>query len=365
VHGDYSSLVRRLCRIRDERADLYVAHYACASLTEAQAGPAAVSAVGFIGLQSDEAIVYSVADRGQEQELYVLESAFAFLREHSGATLCHWRMGSTEFGFRALANRLSIVSNRPAPGLPGEDSLVHIPQLISMGYGADFADHPKLDNLIDLNALSRRHSKSGKEEAELFTRNEHAAIRRSLNEKLSHLRTLLLRLLDGELETKRRGRRVPFADAHLDSIRVVEMLAARFLDVARQIGRRHGNRPTIQLSDEYDYQDLVHALLRVFFGDVREEAYTPDYAGGASRVDFRLPAYRMAIELKHPKSFGAKSLADQLIVDTDRYSKIPEIRHLVCLVFDEQGIIQNPRGLETDLSKVVAGLSVIVRILDR
>lgn len=234
-----------------------------------------------------------------------------------------------------------------------------------MGYGEDFADHPKLDNLIDLNALSRRHSKTGKEEAELFTRNEHVAIRRSLNEKLSHLRTLLLRLLDGELETKRRGRRVPFADSHLDSIRVVEILAARFLDVARQIGRRHDNRPTIQLSDEYDYQDLLHALLRVFFGDIRPEAYAPDYAGGASRVDFRLPAYRMAIELKHPKSFGAKSLADQLIVDIDRYSKIPEIRHLVCLVFDEKGIIQNPRGLETDLSRVVAGLSVIVRILDR
>jgi hypothetical protein len=41
------------------------------------------------------------------------------------------------------------------------------------------------------------------------------------------------------------------------------------------------------------------------------------------------------------------------------------VRRLVCLVFDEHGYIDNPRGIERDLSKVQGEIAVTVRILDR
>jgi REase_DpnII-MboI len=54
-----------------------------------------------------------------------------------------------------------------------------------------------------------------------------------------------------------------------------------------------------------------------------------------------------------------------LIIDIERYQKIPDVRHLVCVVFDTEGALENPRGLEADLSRNEKGLSVIVMIVDR
>ena len=45
---------------------------------------------------------------------------------------------------------------------------------------------------------------------------------------------------------------------------------------------RHGGRNTLDVRDEYDVQDLLHALLKMFFKDVRSEEWTPSYAGASS-----------------------------------------------------------------------------------
>ena len=37
--------------------------------------------------------------------------------------------------------------------------------------------------------------------------------------------------------------------------------------IARQLRERHDNRATLETEDEYDVQDLVHALLRWDFND--------------------------------------------------------------------------------------------------
>ena len=62
----------------------------------------------------------------------------------------------------------------------------------------------------------------------------------------------------------------------------------RFHAVATGLRRRYDNRPTLDVADEYDVQDLVHALLRLFFDDVRPEEHTPSYAGKSTRMDFLL-----------------------------------------------------------------------------
>ena len=115
-------------------------------------------------------------------------------------------------------------------------------------------------------------------------------------------------------------------------------------------------------------QDLLRAVLSIFFEDVREESWTPSYAGGASRIDFLIPAFELAIEVKKARStMTAKSLADELIVDRDRYKAEQRAKHLICLVFDYDGILAGPRGLEADLAREasVEGLAVKVRIFDR
>ena len=45
----------------------------------------------------------------------------------------------------------------------------------------------------------------------------------------------------------------------------------------------------LRFANEYDVQDLLHALLRPWVQDVRPEEYTPSYAGKSTRMDFLCP----------------------------------------------------------------------------
>jgi len=68
-------------------------------------------------------------------------------------------------------------------------------------------------------------------------------------------------------------------DPQVDALEKIELIANRFHTIVRQLHHRHASRDTLTISDEYDVQDLFHALLRLFFGDIRDEEWTPSYAG--------------------------------------------------------------------------------------
>jgi hypothetical protein len=120
------------------------------------------------------------------------------------------------------------------------------------------------------------------------------------------------------------------------------------------------------IEDEYDVQDLLHSLLRLFFDDVRPEPCTPNYAGGNSRMDFLLKKESIGIETKKTRdTLGQKELGDQLIIDIKRYQKYPDCRTLICFVYDPEGNIANPNGIENDLNRQEGDLSVKVLIMPK
>ena len=101
---------------------------------------------------------------------------------------------------------------------------------------------------------------------------------------------------------------------------------------------------------------------------MREEEYTPSYAGSNSRIDFVLPEFSLGIELKHARSdMNDSDVGEQLTIDRERYKQHPDVTHLICLVFDHDGMLRNPRGLEKDLHREHShpDLTVTVRIYDR
>jgi REase_DpnII-MboI len=139
----------------------------------------------------------------------------------------------------------------------------------------------------------------------------------------------------------------------LNSIENIVKVCNSFHAVARQLRQRHSNRNTLTIEDEYDVQDLFHAILRIFFEDVRAEEWTPSYAGGSSRVDFLLPQEKIVIELKKTRNgLGAKEVGNQLLIDVARYQSHPDCKNLICFVYDPEGKIGNPKGLENDLNNL-------------
>jgi len=140
----------------------------------------------------------------------------------------------------------------------------------------------------------------------------------------------------------------------ISSMNIVRKICSQFHIVAKQLGNyRHENRNTITITDEYDVQDLLHALLKIFFNDIRPEEYTPSYAGKSSRIDFLIKREKIAIEIKKTREgLIGKQIADQLFIDIERYKKSnPSCVYLFCFVYDPENLIQNPIGFEKDINE--------------
>ncbi|BCL34816.1 hypothetical protein [Nostoc sp. MS1] len=148
-----------------------------------------------------------------------------------------------------------------------------------------------------------------------------------------------------------------------DCLSIIEQICNRFHRVVKQLRSRHENRETLDVKDEYDVQDLLHSLLLLEFDDVRPEEWTPNRAGSNSRMDFLLKKEQTVIEVKKARNrLGAKEVGEQLIIDIERYRTHPDCKILICFVYDPEGQIANPRGLENDLSGNKDGLTVKVII---
>jgi REase_DpnII-MboI len=164
-------------------------------------------------------------------------------------------------------------------------------------------------------------------------------------------------------ELEQYGTEVKESHDETEPIAIIRLLCDRFHSVARQLRSRHGDRPTIEIDDEYDVQDLLRALLHLYYEDVRIEEWVPSYAGSNSRMDFLLKQEKIVIEAKRTrKGLGAKELGEQLIVDIARYKAHPSCEYLVCFVYDPEGRISNPRGLENDLNKADGLPRILVAI---
>lgn len=88
--------------------------------------------------------------------------------------------------------------------------------------------------------------------------------------------------------------------------------------------RRKGAQQ-LTFSNEYDVQDMLHALLRPWVSDIRPEEFTPSYAGSSTRMDFLLPAHGLVIELKFVRDrTHAKRIGDELIIDIEHYRVHPQ-----------------------------------------
>ncbi|QBR93286.1 hypothetical protein [Nocardioides euryhalodurans] len=347
-------------------------HYACESFLTAKDHPPAIASCAIYDLNSGEIIGFGRADCPPETdpvdcELAILRRVFGELSTRQESHVLHWNMDRPEFGFDALLKRWRYLTTDD-PAFVAPRLRYDVDGLFDAKFGENYAPHGKLESMARLNGMDIRSFRSGKEEAEAFEAKDWALLARSSASKASIIGELTRRLLDGSAKTAVSAGQVDFAGSRLDAVRTVLAISERFLLVQRSLSKHpHGGDP-VKFETEYDDQFLLRALLVQFFDDVRDEEYTPSYAGSNSRVDFVLPDFGLAIELKHTRE-GLRDgdLGAELLIDRERYQQHIDVTHLLVIVFDHDGILRNPRGLESDLQREHSqpGLTVTVRILDR
>ena len=83
-------------------------------------------------------------------------------------------------------------------------------------------------------------------------------------------------------------------------------------------------------------------------------------------MDFLLPKAKAVVEIKKIRpNLSARQLGEELIIDKAKYQKHPACRTLFCVVYDPNGSISNPRGLESDLNEESEGFITQVMIVPK
>ena len=136
--------------------------------------------------------------------------------------------------------------------------------------------------------------------------------------------------------------------AHDDSLGILRKICSRFHLVVRQLRLRRDDRATLEVEDEYDVQDLLYALLRLEFDEIEMENWCPGYAT-ASRSDYLLNSGHIVIMAKKTRTgLTVRDLMDQIKIDSAHYSGRAESLTLMCFIYDPEGRIGNPHGVESD-----------------
>lgn len=144
---------------------------------------------------------------------------------------------------------------------------------------------------------------------------------------------------------------IEFANEEAD-VALVERIGRGLPRMVVSLGERDRKRDPFEVADEYDIQDLLAAVLRDLFEDVRPEDPSPKRAGASTRIDFVLKREQIVVEAKMTRQgLSEREVADELIEDTERYRAHPDCRTLVAIVYDRDRRISNARGLEDDLRK--------------
>ena len=138
-----------------------------------------------------------------------------------------------------------------------------------------------------------------------------------------------------------------------DPIDLIRKVCLRFHSVARQLRLRKDYRPTLEVDDDYDLQDLLCAVLKVEFDEVATEEWTPPYTGGAPRTTLLVNRDQIAVVAKKTRAgVTTKELADQVAADSAYYRAQGRCSTLFCFMYDPEGRIGSPKRLETTLTSV-------------
>ncbi len=150
--------------------------------------------------------------------------------------------------------------------------------------------------------------------------------------------------------TSKKETTVPLEVEQEKSIEVLQKVFSKFHLIVQELSDRYNNRDTFDIKDEYDVQDLLSALLVLYFEDIRTEEWTPSYAGKSARMDFLLHEEKIVIEVKMTRErLADKEIGDQLITDIARYKTHPKCETLICFIYDPEGRIKKPKALINDL----------------
>ena len=133
-------------------------------------------------------------------EKEMLDDFFKFAKTLSAFRWIHWNMRDINYGFEALIHRASILGAETFD-LKDENKF-DLARLLIEKYGKQYAGHPRLTSLLEMNSISSKNFLSGEDEAKAFENKEYVKLHQSTLAKVDVMENILKRTAEEDLKTK-------------------------------------------------------------------------------------------------------------------------------------------------------------------
>lgn len=199
--------------------NFYVVHYSCQSLNDDNEGLSPrITSIGITHFASQQTVSFSTHAVAEEMgiareevlgkfdlvERQLLSDFFDFTRDRRDKYWVHWNMRNLTYGFEHLEHRFRILGGGNPAVIPVERR-INLNDMLSRKYGSDFAKHPKMKSLMELNGGTHRHFLTGEEELKAFKDNEFIRMHNSTLCKLGFFNSTMRKAVSGKLKTASRG----------------------------------------------------------------------------------------------------------------------------------------------------------------
>ena len=122
-------------------------------------------------------------------EKEMLREFYVFVKKHLTYKWIHWNMRDINYGFEAIAHRAKVLGNRTIT--INDNDKYDLSRLLISKYGKQYAKHPRLQSILDMNNISSKNWLSGEYEAKAFNSKEFVRLHQSTLAKVDVLENIL------------------------------------------------------------------------------------------------------------------------------------------------------------------------------
>lgn len=117
-------------------------------------------------------------------------------------------------------------------------------------------------------------------------------------------------------------------------IQLILQLCGRLNHSIKVLNRRRAGKQPFEITDEYDVQDLLQAILRAYFKYSISEEPISKLAGSSSRADFAIQDLGIIIEAKYVHGPNEQDrISKQFAEDVHSYSQWSHLAHFIYVIY--------------------------------
>ncbi|MCB9978158.1 MAG: hypothetical protein H6862_00925 [Rhodospirillales bacterium] len=194
-----------------------VIHYSCESFYDRPDGSSPrITSIAVRNLKTAQTQSFSIHKFGElrslaandlenhydDLEKEMLESFYKFVGDKRDYKWLHWNMRDENYGFHALELRAKILGlDETKIHVIQDDKKFDLARILISVYGRNYASHPRLQSVMELNKIHTKNFKTGEEEAHLFQSRDYVALHQSTLSKVDIVASICNQTYEGTLKT--------------------------------------------------------------------------------------------------------------------------------------------------------------------